>query len=296
MRRAALFLATVLAAAAAPLTGQDAILPREPYVRPFVADPHAPRFGAGLLRTNLLATQGPERPDFFIPDPEDSRSDVVAAVALGGLLPLLQVADWRGGGAMLYADARVFSRFRIEYAGRDDMGQDWYVGGGVMAREREWSGSLALIHRSSHLGDEFHLVTNAERIEFGSEQLDLRSAIDVADGVRVYGGGTWIFRSYLGWDPLLAPLQLKDRVLVQLGADGERRLGADPRVRVFGGIDMQAAERTDWDPGLAAAIGIGVRTHRSFRLMLRAYDGPSMMGEFFLTPETYFALEIVAEF
>jgi hypothetical protein len=29
--------------------------------------------------------------------------------------------------------------------------------------------------------------------------------------------------------------------------------------------------------------------------MARFYDGPSTMGEFFLTPERYFALELVAE-
>lgn len=275
---------------ASPAAGQR-LLPDVRHFRTPVADPHGARMAVGLMRTNVLETQGPERPPFTLPDPEDAASDVVAAVGIGGIFPLVQLTD----GVVMYADARVFSRFRIEYESRDDMGQDWFVGGGVEVRRDAWSGRAAIMHRSSHLGDEFIEMTGAERIEFGSEQLDLTAAYDVPGIARVYGGGSWIFRSYLGWEPQLVALGVEDRAQIQIGADRIWTRDDSP-LAVYAGVDVQSAERTEWDTGYAAALGIGVQTRRSFRLMLRAYDGPSTMGEFFLTPERYVTLELVAEF
>jgi hypothetical protein len=288
--RAALLLAAALAGSSSALHAQR-LIPDVRHFRSPLADPNSPRIFVGLLQTNLLETQGPEREPFVIEDPEDASSDVVAAVGIGAIFPLIELSD----NVIMFADARVFSRFRIEYESRDDMGQDWFVGGGFEARRAAWSGRVAIMHRSSHLGDEFTAATGATRIEFGSEQLDLLLAYDVPNLVRVYGGGSWIFRSYLGWEPRLVELGVRDRGLVQVGADREWRPSTTSPLTVFGGIDVQAAERTEWDVGFGAALGIGVRAARSLRLMTRFYDGPSTMGEFFLTPERYFVLELVAE-
>ena len=270
-----------------------------PGTRPFrtpIADPMATRISVGLLTTNLLERQGDERPGFTLPDPENSARETVAAVSIGAIFPLLKVKEWEGGSAILMADAKVFSRFRIEYPSRDDMGQDWYVGGGVDWRDKLWSGRVAIMHRSSHIGDEFALVSGASRIEFGSEQLDITTAYDWTGVARLYGGATWIFRSYLSWEPLLADLNLSDRAVMQLGIDREWAPWSDPSVRLYAGFDYHAAERTNWKSGFAAAAGIGVSTARSLRLMTRFYDGNSMMGEFFRTRERYFTLELVGEF
>jgi hypothetical protein len=295
----------VLAVAAAPAAGQagdagsrgwaDRVLPQSRWLRTPVADPHGPRIGLALLATNLLAEQGPERPPFFLFDPDDSAHDVVAAVALGVVLPILRLAEWEGGGATLVADARVFSRFRIEYESRDDMGQDWYIGGAVEARQGRWAGSAGIMHRSSHIGDEFAMETGARRIEFGSEQLDVLAGYDLPRGGRVYGGGSWIFRSYLDWEPLLQDLDIRDRGLVRVGADGQWRPWSDPRFAAWAGVDVRAAERTEWDVAWDLAAGVGIDTGRSLRLMLRYHEGPSPMGEFFLTTERFFAIEFVAE-
>lgn len=281
---------------AAGVAQESRFLPDVRWFRTPIADPMATRISVGLMSTNLLAAQGDERPPFTLPDPEASARETVAAVSIGAIFPLFQVAEWEGGGAALIADAKVFSRFRIEYPSRDDMGQDWYVGGGVDWRDRRWSGRVAIMHRSSHLGDEFMAATGAERIEFGSEQLDITTGYDVPGMGRLYGGGSWIFRSYLGWEPHLRSLGLSDRAVVQLGMDGEWSPWDDPRVRVYAGADFHAAERTAWRGGIAGAAGIGVHTSRSLRLMVRGYSGNSMMGEFFRTRERYVTLELVGEF
>lgn len=286
-----------LAAAGGPVQAQDAqILPNVHLFRTPIADPHATRISVGLLSTDLLSNQGDERPPFTVPDQKQAARETVAAVSVGAIFPLLQLADWQGGGAALIADFKVFSRFRIQLPSRDDMGQDWYVGGGVDWRDELWSGRVAIMHRSSHIGDEFSGTTGAQRIEFGSEQLDITTAYDVPRIARVYGGGSWIFRSYLGWEPLLADRDISDRAIVQLGIDREWMPWRDPRLRIYTGVHWHAAERTSWRGGIAAAAGIGVSTPRSLRLMARFYDGNSMMGEFFRTPERYFTVELVGEF
>jgi len=284
----------MMSGAAAALAQGYVLLPETRFFRGPNADPFLTRFSVAVQSTNLLASPATERPPFFLPDPEDSKQDVVAAVAIGGIIPLIRLRSWDDGGVQLYVDGKVFSRFRLEYAGRDDMGQDWFIGGGVEARKKEWSGRAAITHRSSHIGDEFALNTGAERFEFGAEQLDVISAIDILPGARFYAGGTWIFRSYLKWTPRFEDID--DRAIVQLGADGEWAPWTNQQLHVYAGIDYQAAERTEWKSGIAAAAGIGLGGKRSFRLMARVYDGPSTMGEFFLTPERYFALELVTEF
>jgi hypothetical protein len=287
---------SLMAAGARAHAQDDLFLPNVHLFRTPLADPMATRISVGLMSTNLLASQGDERPAFTVPDQEQAARETVAAVSVGAIFPLLKLADWEGGGAALIADFKVFSRFRIQLPSRDDMGQDWFVGGGVDWRDELWSGRVAIMHRSSHIGDEFSLATGAQRIEFGSEQLDVTTSYEVPGIARVYGGGSWIFRSYLAWEPLLEPLDIDDRAVLQFGIDREWTPSRDPRLRIYTGVDWHAAERTSWRGGIAAAAGIGVSTPRSLRLMARFYRGNSTMGEFFRTRERYFALELVGEF
>jgi hypothetical protein len=273
-----------------------------PAVRPFrapVADPTAARVAVSLLSTDLLSSPGTERPPFVLGDPEGARRETVAAIALGGVLPVARLARWDDGSLRLVLDGRVFGRFRIEKPERDDMGQDWYIGFGVEGERGRWSGRALVTHRSSHLGDEFVVETGARRIEFGSEHVDVLVARDVAPLGRVYTGGSLIFRSYLGWDPWLREQELSDRGIVQAGLDREWRPWRDERWLVTAGVDVQAAERTDWRRQIAGAAGAGFRARESGRsvlLLIRAFDGPSHVGEFFLTRERYGSLELQVHF
>jgi hypothetical protein len=293
----------VLAAALLPLLAADLgaqaddsrwsrALPARSWVRPPVADPLEPRFGVGLLQTDILSRRGPERAPFVLADPEDAERDLVAAVALGLTIPLYDLAQWRGGGLLLTGHAAVFSRFRIEYPSRDDMGQDWVVGGGLEAARNEWAGRLRIHHRSSHLGDEFAQATGATRIEFGGEAIEALVSRSLPAGARVYAGGGWIFHSNTAAETVLAQLGRDDRWLAQLGADIERYPWAGGRVGVRAGVDWQAAQRTNWQGAFAAAAGVEVRGHSAMGIMLRYFTGPSTMGEFFLTRESYGSVEL----
>ena len=302
MRRQApgpMLLAVLALAAASPLQAQNGawarLLPSQNWFRPPVADPLEPRFGVSLLKTDLLSRRGPERPPFFLPDQQDSNSDVVAAVALGVTFPIASLAEWERGGLVLTGHAAVHSRFRIEYPSRDDLGQDWVVGGGLAAAWDELAARLRIHHRSSHLGDEFMELTGAPRIEFGGEAIEATAAYSW-EGLRFYGGGSWIFHSNTAKETILRVWGRDDWYTVQLGADAEWFQLAGGRLGFNGGIDWQAAQRTNWRGALALAAGVHARNAAMLGFTVRYFTGPSTMGEFFLTDETYLALELTGRF
>lgn len=268
------------------------LLPRVRYFASPTADPIEPRFGIGLIMTDVLAEPGTERAPFELAG--DARSDWQAAAAIGGTLPFWRPATWPGGGIAVGAQAGVFARFRIELPSRDDLGQDWLVAMPIEAAWNNWSGRLRISHRSAHLGDEFVEETDADRIEFGGESIDGLVAYEFPRLARVYGGGGWIFRSNTDDTSVLQDSGTQDRFVVQLGADGRWDVGS-PYVHALAGVDWQAAERTGWVRALALAGGLGIDVgDRSLDLMLRYFDGPSSMGQFFVTPETFWSLELVA--
>jgi hypothetical protein len=289
---------------AAPVRAQDGIdrfLPHVRYFAPPIADPLEPRWGLGLLNTTLFRTapEGRERiRPFFIPDPEDSRNDVDAVTSIGGTLPLWHAAgDGKGKGVVIAAQGGVISRFRIEYPTREDVGQDWFVGMPIEFADGPWSGRFRVMHRSSHLGDELVETTGAARIEVGGEFLDFLAAYTLRPETRVYGGATWVFRSYTDKTPVLIELDRPDRFAVQAGAEAGTYPWANGHFGVVAAADLHLAQRTDWDPSIAAAAGFSARTNtRTGRFLVRYFTGSSLLEQFFLTPEKYWSLELVFDF
>ena len=303
MHRTIAYVLAASAAFAAPagVAAQDGHgfwLPDFRHFRSPFADPLEPRMSIGLLATDVLSTQGPERPPFLITDQDDADFDVQAQAALGVTIPLVTLGTWEDGGVTLTGVAGVFSRFRIEYPSRDDLGQDWIVGGGIEAAWDALSTRVRISHRSSHLGDEFVQATGAQRIEFGGEAFDAMLGYAFPGIARVYGGGSWIFRSYTDKQvPIMVELGRRDRLLVQLGADGEWHPWDASPFGVVAGLDWQSAERTKWKSAFSAGAGVNVLANgRTLGLVLRFFDGASSLGEFFLSPEQFWSFELLAEF
>jgi uncharacterized protein DUF1207 len=281
--------------------GVQRVLPLVHYFTPPIADPLEPRLSAGLLQTNLfeVAPEGRERVrPFFIPDPVDARSDVNAVVSIGGTLPLWHVAGTPAGdGIVIAAQGGVFSRFRIEYPTREDVGQDWFVGMPIEMRLGDWSGRVRIMHRSSHLGDELVETTGAARIEVGGEFVDFLAAYNFRPNSRVYGGATWVFRSYTDVIPVLLENGGNDRFAIQAGAETGSYPWSGGRIGWVAGLDWRRAQRTDWDDSLALAGGLSVRTNgRAAKLLLRYFTGKSLLEQFFLTPEHYWSFELTFDF
>ena len=276
------------------------LLPHVQFFTPPFADPLEPRLSVGLLKTNLfrVAPEGRERSrPFFIPDPEDAAFDVDAVTAVGGTLPWWLVKKWPDGGIAFGVTAGVTNRFRIEYPTREDVGSDWFVGGPLEVRKGVWSGRFRVMHRSSHLGDELVETTGAARIEVGGEYVDFLVARDFSTSTRVYGGASYIFRSYTQYVPVLFSQGKQDLTVVQLGAETGWFPWLDGRLGWVAGADWRRAQRTDWQDSFAAAAGLAVKTPtRGARFIVRYFSGVSLLDQFFLTPETYWSLELVTDF
>ena len=289
---------------AAPARAQEAnwerIFPRVNYFDPVIADPHEPRLSLAALQTNVFERAGEARElrrEFSFPDADDSADDFQVMVGVGGAVPLWHLAEWKGkGGIVASAHVGVFARFRMEYPTREDTGQDWFIGMPIEIAYENFSGRFRIMHRSSHLGDELSETTGAERIEFGGEYADFLAGYDVAEGFRLYGGATYNFRSYTARLPALVFRGRKDTGQLQGGLDVRRYPWADGRIGVIAGADWQSQQRTNWRPQFAVTGGLDFRTpRRSSQIVARYFRGPSIMGEFFLTPETFVSLEWIVD-
>ena len=116
-----------------------------------------------------------------------------------------------------------------------------------------------------------------------------------SDEFRVYGGGSLVVRSSLENEVQLGS-GFSDDVLIRFGADGQVRPWARNEVTVDGGIDWQSGDRSGWAGQLSVRLGLTVRdgTHRA-RLSTIYHRGPSPMGQFFLTKEQYWGIELSLE-
>lgn len=290
-------LLALLPAAAMAQSGADNgspawLFPGVHYFRSPLADPIAPRFAIALVHTSLFETRGPERPVYDRSPGTDA--EIQAAAAIGVTLPVFHIISWpEGGGVVVGAQAAVFARFRIQRPSRDDLGQDWVVGMPIEVAWDESSVRLRFVHRSSHLGDEFAASTGGKRIEFGGESIDLLMAREYG-AIRVYGGGGWILHSNTDDTAILRSEQRSDRYTLQAGGDAEWRPFDDPRISLLAGADWQSAQRTNWRSSFAFAAGLRARAGTGeVDLLVRYTDGASALGQFFLTTERAFGLEVV---
>lgn len=298
---APLVLAVTLAVAvptAAHSQNRGVWLPTLQGFAPLLADPYEIRLAAGFASTDLFAAGKvpAERPPFSIGDPDDMDRDFQGVVSLGGTLPLWAASEDPDNTVVVSIQAGVSARFRLEVPSRDHAASDWTVALPVAWRRSPVSLRARILHRSSHLGDELIHNNGVRRIEFAHEAIDVLVAYDVAGAARVYGGSTWIFRSITQQEMVLTGRNpgLRDNAAVQLGFDAEWPVTGDSRVTALAGLDFQAAARTEWASQLSVAAGLGASgPGGGLRLLLRYYRGPSPLGEFFLTYETFWMLEAV---
>ena len=261
------FFGMVLAAAlAAPLQSpaQTAAFglarPTVPF-QPLLADPQEPQFFATYL---------------WVQSPRIASR--LGSVGLGQTFGLLRGRDWQLGIA-----AGVFSEFNMRSSTTDLMNTDYIVGLPLTYRRGPWATRLRLYHQSSHLGDEYMLHTNAQRVDLTFEAAELLIANE-GSGWRVYGGGNYAF--------VHKPTDLKPGVL-HGGLEYRQprallRLGGITTGRLVLGLDAKSIQDRQWQVGwslvtglelsdLAAAPGSGWQ----WTVMLKGYNGPAPYGEFY---------------
>jgi hypothetical protein len=246
---------------------QTGVLPGGTLFRPLIADPRWPHFAASYQR--------------YL---DDRQLQDVGAVSFGETFTLyrdrLGPAWWEVG-----IQAGVFAVFDLNAESVDLVNADYLVGVPLSARYGPWSAMFRLFHQSSHLGDEFLLRTQTERINLSYESVDLRVSYEIGDVLRLYGGGGLLFDQ--------EPKSL-DPWSVQYGLEFISPWPSrDRRWRPIAAVDLQQREENDWSVDLSARAGIqidGVLASRNLQLLLEYFRGRSPNGQFYKDKIEYFGV------
>ena len=275
--------------------GREVWFPDGAYFPRPTASVREPTFAIGALWSTVFRerTDPAERPPFDLQGGNGLETDLQGEAALGGTVRIWQPMQWADGGLTLGMQAGVFGRFRLEVSGNDLVASDWIVALPAEIARGPWSGRLRLLHWSAHVGDEL-IEAGVERVDFTTETLEALVAYRFGD-LRLYGGGSLVIRSSLENEPQLGSA-FSDDVLIRLGADARVRPWARDDITLDGGVDWHNSDRTGWEGQLSVRFGLAVRDGaRSARLSGVYHRGPSPMGQFFLTDERYWGVELILE-
>lgn len=254
-----------LAAAGAPCRAQGTAepLPRGDLFHPLLADPKQPQFFASFLWTH-----GP-------------RLDThVGAVGLGENIGLIRGHDRRW---QLSVAAGAFSQFNLRTTSIDLLNTDFIIGLPFTWRRGATSFRVRIYHQSSHLGDEFILNTQPERVNLSFESLEVLVSRELG-GWRAYGGGEYIVRHEpQDLEPALIHAGLEYRHAPSLLVLGS--LGAG---RIVAAVDAKSIQERKWQVGWGFRAGIefgparqGEILGRSWSVNVVGYEGPAPYGQFY---------------
>src|SRR5256885_6801885 len=162
--------AIVLLAALMPSQARAVVQGGAPRFPPSVANPKEPQFCPTYLcqRSPRLAAK-------------------LGSVGFGETIGILRTRDWQ-----LSIAAGVFSQFDLSSSTADLMNTDYLIGLPLAYRRGATALRLRLYHQSSHLGDEYMIHAQAQRVDLSFEAAELLVARELA-AWRVYGGGEYLF-------------------------------------------------------------------------------------------------------
>jgi Protein of unknown function (DUF1207) len=247
---------------------QVGLLPGNLLFKPLIADPRWPHFSASWQR--------------YVGDPDlkDAGSTTFGesfSLYRGKLGPVW----WEVG-----VQAGVFSVFDLNTESFDLINADYAVGVPLSVRFGDFSAFLRLAHQSSHLGDEFLLrTTRPNRVNVSQQSVDLKMSYELAEILRVYGGGGYLFYTN--------PSDLKPWS-VQYGAELTSPWPSRPSIwRPIAAVDVQQKEENNWSTDVSVRAGIqieGVLLTRKFQLLFEYFNGHSPNGQFYVDRVEYFGL------
>jgi Protein of unknown function (DUF1207) len=171
----------------------------------------------------------------------------------------------------------VFSIFDMDAPSTDLINADYMAGLLASYRTGSFSGFVRLYHQSSHLGDEFILNTQPNRINFTYEEIDLKLSYDLFRWFRVYGGGGYL----VGRDP-----NTVGRGTSQFGAELTSPWTVlSGKIRPVAYADFQINERSNWSITRSLMAGLQFENarigDRKVQVLAEYLKGPSPNGQFF---------------
>jgi hypothetical protein len=246
-------------------------LPKGLLFAPLIADPRWPHFSAVYQRFH-----------------EDSRLGNAAAVSLGETFSLLRGPLGDSGAWEVGLQAGVFSLFDLDAPSSDLVNTDYLVALPLAYRAGDFSALARYYHQSSHLGDEFLIDNRVERINLSYEAVDLRLAYQVAEWLRLYGGGGYIVRR--------DPEDLKPWS-TQMGVElRSPKAFFGGTLRPLAALDVQYREQNDWHADVSVRAGVQFEKlsilDRRVQVLLEYFNGYSPNGQFYREQIEYIGLGV----
>lgn len=203
-------------------------LPQGEVFCPLAADPKQGRSYMTYLRGDFAG----------IGNPEPGRKTNIASVGFGDGFGIFRIAGAASGdGLQLDLAGAVFSQANLDAPSFELINADYLIGLPLTFRASRFSGRLRVYHQSSHLGDEFILHRQPERVNFSFESIELILSRE-AGALRVYGGVESLFRR----EPSEAPsLLAHGGVEIRPTLFSEGRLLAAVDLRVVNDEDLNRA-------------------------------------------------------
>jgi hypothetical protein len=252
-------------------------LPQGELFCPFVADPKWEHSFLSYFRGDFATIANP------VGDPETN----LASVGLGDHFGLVRITTSSPGeGFQLDLTGAIFAQFNLDEPSFDLINADYIIALPLTFRARGFSTRFRIYHQSSHLGDEFLLAQNPERVNLSFEALDLMLSQEIGP-LRIYGGGELFFRR----EP---DFQIASR-LAHAGA--EFRPASFGSGRLVVAVDVKAVDQTDWLVSVSARAGVEVarvpspgHPARVVSLLAEYYDGSAPYGQFYRDNIRFFGL------
>ena len=236
------------------------LLPRVEIFDPLIADPRQPHFSASYL--------------WYLNDPQLTH---VGSANFGETFALLGGDVWGGRWEIGFLGG-TFSIFDLGADSYDLVNTDFWAGPTFSARRGPISAQLRLYHQSSHLGDEFLLNNEVDRVNVSYEGVDVILSGDPWPWLRLYGGGGVLLNTY--------PTNLH-RLSAQLGVELESPVAfLGNSLRPIAAFDYASREENHWREELSAAGGLQLENPRLSKLRVQIlaqwFKGNSPNGQFFV--------------
>lgn len=249
-------------------------LPQGQIFCPLAADPKGQRSFITYLRGDFAT----------IANPAPGTETNIAAVGLEDSFSIFRVAQaGAGDGIQLDLQGAVFSQFNLDEPSFDMINADYLVGLPLTFRSGGFSGRVRIYHQSSHLGDEFILNRQPERLNVSFESLELILSHEIGP-LRVYGGGETFFSR--------EPEDIAAR-LVHAGVEVRPVIGGS--VGLMGAVDLKVVDDDEWNRALSVRGGVEIariphegHPPRIFTLIAEFYDGAAPYGQFYRESIRYF--------
>lgn len=233
-------------------------LPDTRIFEPLLADPRWPHFSLAYAR---MIRQG-------FPRIRDA-----ATISLGEHVGLVEYDAAGGERVGIGLQPAVYGLFNLNALSKDLVNADYRLGIPVDFRTGPFSLEATILHQSSHLGDEFVLEVQDQRLNLSYEETTLTLSVDAGD-FRFYAGAGYMVHS--------VPADLKPWSAWQ-GIEWTLRDG-----RSFGpvvAVHLDEREDSGWLPDLSARVGVEFvdprRSRRRFQILVEYYRGQDPNGQFF---------------